>query len=220
MTRLLDSETKVRKVLLCTIIAVILIDQAVKFAVKLSFPLYDGFEITPWFKIFFIENRGMAFGLEMGSKLFLSLFRVAACAALIYYLHQLIKRHFRPLFILVVGILFAGAIGNLIDSVFYGMIFSHSCGQVATLFPESGGYAPLFQGKVVDMLYFPIITTEGGEVIFFSPVFNVADIAVTVSVFILLIFFNKDLTHSFETRKDRQQRHEVHKQKMRERKKP
>ena len=220
MTRFLDSEAKVRKALLCTIVAVILIDQAVKFAVKLSFPLYDGLEVTSWFKILFIENRGMAFGLEMGSKLFLSLFRVGACVALVYYLHRLIRRRFRPGFVLVVGVLFAGAIGNLIDSVFYGMIFSHSCGQVATLLPESGGYAPIFQGKVVDMFYFPIMTKEGGEVIFFSPVFNVADIAVTVSVFILLIFFNKDLTHSFETRKDRQQRHEVHKQKMRERKKP
>lgn len=207
MTRFLDSEQKVRKALIATILTVIAIDQAVKFAVKLSYPLYDGFEITSWFKIYFIENRGMAFGLEMGSKLFLSLFRVAACVALVYYLHRLIKRHFRPSFILLVGVLFAGAIGNLIDSTFYGVFFSHSCGQVATFLPHAGGYASLFEGKVVDMFYFPLITSQSGEVIFFSPVFNVADIAVTVSVFTLLIFFNKDLTHSFETRKDRQRRH-------------
>ena len=198
---------KTKSILL--IILLLLIDQASKIYIKLNFALGDEVEVFPWFKILFIENNGMAFGMELVGKLFLTLFRITAVVFLSYFISKLIRQNARQGYILAISMLTAGAAGNIIDSVFYGIIFNESTPyQVATLFPEGGGYASLFYGKVVDMLYFPLITNAGGETVFFRYIFNVADSCVTVSVFIILLFFRKDLNHSLESKKTPETSHE------------
>jgi len=119
-----------------------------------------------------------------------------------YYIYILIKKQFRSGYILTISLVLAGAAGNIIDSVFYGLFFNESNGQIATFLPEGGGYASLFHGKVVDMLYFPIIRNSLGETVFFSPVFNIADSAISVAVVIILIFYRKELNDSLESKKD------------------
>ncbi|MEG0950150.1 MAG: lipoprotein signal peptidase, partial [Bacteroidales bacterium] len=159
---------------------------------------YQNFEITPWFYIYFVENNGMAYGIELGSKLFLSLSRIVIVGAFIYYLYRWIKRNYSTGFIMCFSLIIAGALGNIIDSIFYGRIFTDSFGKVATMFPEGGGYAPFFHGRVVDMLYFPLFSFEwpswvpvvgGEEFLFFRPIFNIADSAVTVGFALFLIFY-------------------------------
>jgi signal peptidase II len=184
------------------IFLVLFVDQAVKIYVKLHFALGDHVDIFSWFQIFFIENNGMAFGMEIISKLFLTLFRIAAVVLLAYYIRNLIRKNAKTGFILTVALVLAGAAGNIIDCLFYGLIFNSSHGQIASFLPDGGGYASLFYGRVVDMLYFPIIRNSAGETIFFSPVFNIADSAISVAVGIILIFFRKDLNESLETKKD------------------
>ncbi|MEI6754244.1 MAG: lipoprotein signal peptidase [Paludibacter sp.] len=186
------------------ILLILIIDQVVKVYVKLHFSLGESVEVFSWFKIYFIENNGMAFGMELIGKLFLTLFRIVAVGALAYYIHILIKKKVRTGFILTVSLVLAGAAGNILDSLFYGLIFSVSnyMGPIATLLPEGGGYASLFYGKVVDMLYFPIIKNTAGETLFFSPIFNIADSAITVAVTIILLFFRKELNESLETKKE------------------
>ena len=197
-----------KKIALVTIL-ILIIDQASKIYIKLNFALGDEVEVFPWFKILFIENNGMAFGMELVGKLFLTLFRITAVVFLSYFISKLIRQNARQGYILAISMLTAGAAGNIIDSVFYGVIFNESTPyQVATLFPEGGGYASLFYGKVVDMLYFPLITNAGGETVFFRYIFNVADSCVTVSVFIILLFFRKDLNHSLESKKTPETFHE------------
>ncbi|MDX9749158.1 MAG: lipoprotein signal peptidase [Paludibacter sp.] len=186
------------------IFIVLLVDQLSKFYIKLNFRLGESVEVFSWFQIYFIENNGMAFGMEFIGKLFLTLFRIVAVAGLSYFLYQLIRKQARTGFVLSVSLLLAGAAGNIFDSVFYGVIFNESYGQVATLFPDGGGYAPLFYGKVVDMLYFPIIVNSAGETVFFSPVFNIADSAISVSAAIILLFFRKDLNEHLESKKDKE----------------
>lgn len=183
---------------LIVIFLVLLFDQISKFWVKMSMTIGESFSVLGnWFQIYFIENNGMAFGWEFGDqwgKLALSIFRVIAVALLFYLIYYLAKKKvkFGPLF--GISLITAGALGNLIDGMFYGMIFSESTfTQVATLFPDGGGYAGFMQGKVVDMLYFPLFTFPewmplvGGQ-IFFSPIFNIADSAVTIGFLYLLIF--------------------------------
>lgn len=186
------------------IFLVLLVDQASKIYIKLNFSLGEHVNVFGWFQIYFIENNGMAFGMELIGKLFLTIFRIVAVGALAYYIHILIKKQVRPRYILTISLVLAGAAGNIIDSLFYGIIFSASnfAGPVATLFPDGGGYASLFYGKVVDMLYFPIIKNGAGETLFFSPIFNIADSAISVAVGIILIFFRKELNESLETKKD------------------
>ncbi len=188
------------------ILSILLIDQAIKIYVKTH--MYLGQEIPVfdhWFIIHFTENNGMAFGWELGTnwgKLALSLFRIFAIGLIFYYLTKIIKKHIYPTgYIAVVSMILAGATGNLIDSIFYGKIFSNSeFYNRAVLFPPDGGYATLLHGKVVDMFYFPIINTDlpqwipfwGGEhFIFFQPVFNFADASITVGFIILLLFYRK-----------------------------
>lgn len=195
---------------LLLIILLILIDQVSKFYIKLNFPLsysdfygdHNAVQVFSWFKIFFVENEGAAFGMKIIGKLFLTLFRIVAVIFLGVFIYKLIKRGARPGYILAVSVLLAGAAGNIVDSVFYGVIFSESTHtHAAVLFPEGGGYAPLFYGKVVDMLYFPLITNSAGETVFFKWIFNVADSCVTVSVILILLFFRKDLNESLEGNK-------------------
>lgn len=187
---------------LLLIFLVLFVDQASKIFIKLNFALGEHVDIFSWFKIFFIENNGMAFGMEIIGKLFLTLFRIIAVAGLAFFIRNLIKNQARQGYILAVSLLLAGAAGNIFDSVFYGLLFSESNGMAATFLPETGGYAPLFYGKVVDMLYFPIIKNSMGETIFFSPIFNIADSAITISVGIILIFFRKNLNESLDSKKN------------------
>lgn len=170
--------------------------------------LGESIEITSWFKIYFIENNGMAFGLEVIGKLFLSIFRIIAIGFIAYYLVRLVKRDIPKGYVVCVALIWAGAFGNIIDSVFYGAIFSESYpGHVASFVPVGDGYAGWLHGKVVDMLYFPLIEGTfpewlpkwGGEdFIFFSPVFNIADSAITVGMIILLLFYRKVLAKELE----------------------
>ena len=186
------------------IIAILLIDQILKFWVKTHMIIGQEYElIGKNIRLHFTENPGMAFGMEFGGnfgKLFLSLFRIVAIAALIYYVIKLIRKKSNTLYISCISLVIAGAFGNLIDSMFYGLIFDDSYGQIAKLFPDAGGYATFLHGNVVDMFYCPIINTVlpewlpifgGKPFVFFSPVFNVADSAITVSVFLMLIFYKK-----------------------------
>ncbi|MCA5004531.1 lipoprotein signal peptidase [Sphingobacterium bovistauri] len=187
---------------LILITIILLIDQISKFWVKLNMTIGQDYNILGnKFIIHFIENPGMAYGMEFGGdygKLFLTLFRIIAVCGIGYGLHYMIQNKYNRGFILNVALIFAGAVGNIIDSVFYGVIFSESTYyDKALLFPEAGGYASLLHGKVVDMLYFPLINGTfptwfpiwGGEdFLFFRPVFNIADSAISVGVFLILIF--------------------------------
>ena len=179
---------------------ILIADQVLKIFIKTSFTLGESVHVFDWFQIVFVENPGMAFGITLGSKLFLTLFRIVVIAFAIYYLYLLIRDKYKTSYIVCVALIVAGAIGNVIDSLFYGLIFSESTPfQVAELFPEAGGYAPFLMGKVVDMFYFPLFVIPdwvpwiGGDV-FFSPVFNIADSAITVGIIILLLFFRQDFS--------------------------
>jgi len=183
-----------------TALVVLIADQVVKIWVKTNMTLYQDFEITKWFHICFTENYGMAFGIEVLGKMFLSIFRIVASIVIIWYLYQTVRRNYKTGYIVCIALILAGAVGNIIDSVFYGVIFDSSYGQVATMFPPTGGYSTWLHGKVVDMFYFPIIRTYwpawmpyygGDEFIFFRPIFNVADSAISVGIVILVLFYRK-----------------------------
>ena len=186
------------------IIAVILIiDQLIKIHVKTTMSLGESVMVTNWFYITFIENNGMAYGMEIGSKLLLSLMRVLLIGVLSVYLVREIKEKARWGYIVCLVMVVAGAIGNMIDGMFYGLIFDESTPYtVSELVPFGSGYSSFMTGKVVDMLYFPIINTTwpewvpmvGGEgFIFFSPIFNIADSSISVGVVALLIWYRKEL---------------------------
>lgn len=191
-------------------LVLLLIDQVVKFWIKLNMSLGESIHVTDWFQILFIENEGMAFGVTIGSKLFLTLFRIVAMALFCWGLVAIIKKGtYKMGFVVAMGLIFVGGIGNIIDSLFYGLIFSESLpyGAVAELFPQGGGYAPLFHGKVVDMLYFPLIDTYlpswlplvgGKHFTFFDPVFNLADSYISIGVLLLVLFYFRSLSHAFE----------------------
>jgi len=175
----------------------LILDQAVKFYIKLNFRLGEAVEIFPWWQLCFVENNGMAFGIEWFDKLFLTLFRIVAVGLLCWYMARLIKRGVGSGFLSTVALVTAGAIGNIIDCLFYGMIFSRSTvNEAASLVPFGHGYGDFFYGRVVDMLYFPLIHNGAGEVLFFRPVFNVADSAITVAVVLIILFFRKELNDS------------------------
>ncbi len=203
--------------LLTIIFSVLIVDQVLKVWIKTNMSL--GQEIIVfknWFIIHFVENNGMAFGFEFAGeygKLFLSLFRIVAVIAIGWYLFRLTReRNISFGFLACIALIFAGAIGNIIDSLFYGMIFNHSYGQVAGFLPEGGGYSSFLHGRVVDMFYFPIINTTlpdwfpiwgGDELIFFRPVFNVADSSITVGIALILLFYRKEF-NSLEGKKTEQ----------------
>jgi len=186
------------------VLLVLIIDQALKFWVKTHMTIGEEIHVAGnWFILHFIENNGMAFGLEFAGKIgkvILSLFRIIAIVAIGWYIRYLIKNDAPTGIILSVSLILAGALGNIIDSVFYGMIFNDSHFQVAKLFPEGGGYSSFLHGKVVDMFYFPIIQGHypdwfpfkaNQEFIFFRPVFNIADSSITSGVALILIFYRK-----------------------------
>ena len=176
---------------------VLVIDQIIKVNVKTGMYLGERIEITSWFSLVFVENNGMAFGIEWFDKLFLTLFRIIAVGLLSWYLHDIIRRGFKMGYIAIVALITAGALGNIIDCLFYGMIFSPSTPyEVATLVPWGEGYGQFFYGRVVDMLYFPLIHNAAGEVLFFRPVFNFADSCITVAVILILLFYRNTLNES------------------------
>ena len=183
---------------------VIVIDQAVKIWVKTHFYYGEELQVTSWFRLLFIENNGMAFGMELGSKLLLTLFRIIASCAFIYYLWRLRDRGDVPRgYVACIALITAGALGNVIDCIAYGLIFNNPMPpQVAQLFPPDGGYGTLFNGRVVDMFYFPLCEWDwpawmpwvgGNHFVFFQPIFNVADASLSVSVFVLIIFYARYL---------------------------
>ena len=186
------------------IVAILLIDQVIKIWVKTSMSLHESIHVFDWFYITFIENMGMAFGMQLGSKIVLSLFRVIAICVLGYYIRQQIKNNARTGYIVCLSMVLAGAAGNLIDCMFYGLMFNESSPYYLSYFvPFGTGYAPFLMGKVVDMFYFPLIETEwptwmpfvGGEhFVFFSPVFNFADACISVSVVWLLLFYREEIS--------------------------
>lgn len=190
------------------IIGTLIIDQTIKIIVKTHMYLHDNIRIANWFYIYFTENNGMAFGMELFGKLFLTTFRIAAVILIGWYLYKMVKSGAKTGFIVCVSLIFTGAVGNIVDSMFYGVIFNESTNtQIASLFPVAGGYSSLLYGKVVDMFYFPIIDTYwptwmpfvGGEhFIFFSPIFNFADSCISCGIIALIIFYSKYFNASFK----------------------
>lgn len=191
------------------ILIILLIDQISKVYIKTHFELGQDFKVFDWFKIYFVENNGMAWGTKISdfvsfisdrtAKVILTLFRIVAIFGIGYWLYDTTKKKSPNVLILAIALIFAGALGNIIDSVFYGMLFNDSHGQIASFLPVEGGYDTLLHGSVVDMLYFPLwkgylpewLPFLGGDYFtFFEPVFNIADMAISTG-FIMLIVFNK-----------------------------
>ena len=172
------------------ILFTLILDQASKIYVKTHFEIQESVRVFDWFRIHFTENNGMAWGFEFGGKagkLFLTLFRVVAVFGILYWLRNTIRRNAHTAVIVAIALVFSGAVGNIIDSVFYGVIFDAPAHGVATLFAENP-YGELFYGRVVDMLYFPIY--NGESFTFFNAIFNGADSFITIGV-VLLFIFNK-----------------------------
>ena len=191
------------------IILILVIDQVIKLHVKTTMTLGESIKITDWFYITFIENNGMAWGMTFVNKLFLSILRIAAVGAIGWFIWQVVKQKGRMIYVVFLSLVLAGAAGNIIDSLFYGLCFTASTPYaVSYSVPFGTGYAGFLMGKVVDMFYFPIIHTTwptwmplvGGEnFTFFSPVFNFADASITTGVICLLLFCSKDLAVIGET---------------------
>lgn len=187
------------------VLVVLVIDQVIKICVKTGMYLHESIHVTDWFYIYFTENNGMAFGMEIIGKLFLSLFRIVAVVLIAWYLTRVVKQKPRVKngYIVCLSLILAGAVGNIIDCVFYGEFFSASTHtDIATCVPMGQGYADWLHGRVVDMFYFPIIDTYwpdwmpfvGGEhFIFFSPIFNFADAAISCGIIALLLFYSRYL---------------------------
>ena len=192
------------RLVVIVVAVILLVDQVIKIWVKTNMCLHESIRITSWFYINYIENMGMAFGMHLGSKVVLSVFRLVAIAVLVYYTWKQGKDHARTSYVLCLSMILGGAIGNLVDCMFYGLCFAGSSEYYTSYFvPFGTGYAPFLMGKVVDMFYFPLIETEwpdwmpiigGNHFVFFSPVFNFADTCISVGVVLLLLFFRKEIS--------------------------
>lgn len=188
----------------CFVLAAIVIDQVIKIWVKTHMQLHESIEITPWFYISFIENNGMAYGMQLGSKYLLTAFRIIASAGLGFYIAYCVAKNKNLGYIVTLAGIMAGAVGNVIDCMFYGLCFTASSPfWVAYQVPFGEGYAPFMLGKVVDMFYFPLFEYDvpswmpiwgGQHNIFFSPVFNFADACISVSVFMLIICYRRTIS--------------------------
>lgn len=198
----------------------LIIDQIIKLAVKFNMRLYESIHVTDWFYIYFTENPGMAFGMEIFGKLFLTLFRIVAIVCFVYYILKIRGKGFPRGYLVCVALIIAGAAGNLVDSIFYGPLFSESTPYaVSQMVPWGEGYAPFLKGKVVDMFYFPLVEWNwpewlpfvGGEhFIFFSPIFNFADACISCGVIAVLLFYSQCMNwglegpdHADDTTKDK-----------------
>ena len=191
------------KKVISTALSLVIADQILKFWIKTNMFLGQEFKIFDWFIIHFTENNGMAFGLEFGGdtgKIILSLFRIVVVLWGIYYVNELSKRALPNGVLLSLGLVIGGAIGNIIDGVFYGVLFNDSYNQIAEFLPATGGYESLLKGRVVDMFYFPLINTHlpdwlpvfaNKHFIFFRPVFNLADAGISVGMILLILFYRK-----------------------------
>lgn len=192
------------KLAIILVLAMLVIDQLIKIWVKTNMTLHESIRVANWFYISFIENIGMAYGMQIGSKLVLSLFRVAAISVLGYFIWLQVRKHARTGYVVSLSMVLAGAIGNLLDCMFYGLVFTESTPYyISSLVPFGDGYAPFLMGKVVDMFYFPMIVTTwpqwvpmvgGDEFVFFSPVFNFADSCISVGVVLLFLFYRKEIS--------------------------
>lgn len=201
------AEQKRSLLVLLVILAVLIADQTMKIWVKTHFYMGEDVEIFPWWHLKFIENNGMAFGMELGSKLLLSAGRILAVAAFIWFISKIISRPaLKTRFLVTCALITAGAAGNIFDCVFYGEIFNNPAPpQVASLFPAGGGYAGWFEGRVVDMMYFPLFSfvwpswvpgVGGTEYEFFQYIFNIADASICVGVFMLILFYSNEFSES------------------------
>ena len=188
------------------IILVIIIDQALKIWVKTNMYLGESIRFASWFQLLFVENNGMAFGIELGSKIFLTLFRIVVAAGVVYYILKIRNRaDVSKGLMACLALIAAGAAGNIIDCMFDGMKFDNPMPPAtAAMLPDGGGYAPFLMGKVVDMLYFPLFSFDwpswipfigGSHFLFFQPIFNIADAAISVGFIALIIFYNKFFYH-------------------------
>ena len=188
---------------LLIIFLVLFIDQYIKIYIKTHFSLGEEYKIAPWFIIHFTENNGMAFGMQLAGqygKILLSVFRIGAVIAIGWYLRDIVRKKMHPGLIISIALIFAGAVGNIVDSAFYGLLFNESGFEPSKLLPAEGGYASFLHGRVVDMFYFPIVEGHfpswfpfwgSEEFIFFRPVFNFSDSSITVGVILILLFQKK-----------------------------
>jgi len=206
-----------KQIAILVIILVLVFDQILKLWIKTNFRIGEEIHVLGnWFILHFVENKGMAFGFEFAGrfgKVILTLFRLVAATGIFWYLMKLIKKGIPTGLVISIALIFAGAVGNVIDSTFYGVIFTDSFGRVAEVFPKGGGYETFLHGSVVDMLYFPIIDTTlptwfpfnaGEQFIFFSPVFNLADSSISVGIAVILIFYRKYFND--EVKKDNEEK--------------
>lgn len=200
-----------------TIALLLIIDQAIKIWVKTHMMLGEDIRIFDGVHLLFVENEGMAYGITLGSKLFLTLFRIIAMGLLSWGVARLIRSgKYSTWFLVVLALITAGGVGNIIDSLFYGLMFSSSQGAIAEIFPKDGGYAPLFYGHVVDMFSCPLIDCTlpswipflgGKEFTFFDPIFNFADACISVGVVALILFCRTPLSLALEMLSPKRRRH-------------
>lgn len=191
---------------LIIVLAILIIDQIIKIEIKTTMYYSESIRITDWFYLHFVENSGMAFGIKIIPKTIQSIFRIIFAGVIIWYIAKLIKANYKRGYLVCISLILAGAMGNIIDGIFYGVIFSESTySQISTFVPIGQGYADWLSGKVVDMFYFPLFEFDwptwmpfvgGNNFIFFSPIFNFADASICCGMFILLLFYAKDFGNS------------------------
>lgn len=193
---------------LSVILLVIILDQLLKIWIKTDFYLGEDRPVTPWFSLVFVENNGMAFGWELGNKLFLTLFRIVFVGFLIYFVIKIRRSDvIKTGYMVCLGLILAGALGNIIDCMFYGIIFDNPLPpETASFFPADGGYGSFLHGRVVDMFSFHLFSFDwpqwipfigGGHFLFFQPIFNLADAAISVGIIVIILFYHKQINLSF-----------------------